>query len=73
MYIPSALMVLWFGGSTLASLLFSIVYGGLVFAITHETMVPSEVLWYGQAANIPMVVVGKLIQVKRKKTSNFNN
>jgi hypothetical protein len=26
-------------------------------------LVPAEVLWYGQAANIPMVVLGKMIQV----------
>ena len=30
---------------------------------------PEEVLWYGQAANIPMIVIGKLIQA----ITNFKN
>lgn len=59
-----ALLILWFGGSTILTLAFSAIYGSIVFAITHPSgLVSAEVLWYGQAANIPMVVVGKLIQV----------
>ncbi len=43
--------------------MFSLIYGALVFAITTPGLVPEQVLWYGQAANIPMIVLGKLIQV----------
>merc|ERR1711936_294008 len=37
-------------------------YGATVFAITTPGLVPANVLWYGQAANIPMIVLGKMIQ-----------
>jgi len=57
-----AILILWYGGSTLTTVLFSAVYGATVFAITQPGLVPDEVLWYGQAANIPMIVLGKLIQ-----------
>lgn len=63
-----ALLILWFTGNTTLTLLFSAVYGAVVFAITHPAgWISAEVLWYGQAANIPMIVVGKLIQA----ISNF--
>merc|ERR1712018_536042 len=58
-----ALLILWFNGNTIQTLLFSLIYGATVFAITTPGMVPPEVLWYGQAANIPMIVLGKMIQV----------
>merc|ERR1719369_2752234 len=57
-----ALLVLWYGNSVM-TVLFSIIYGATVFAITTPGMVPDQVLWFGQAANIPMVVLGKMIQV----------
>merc|ERR1719189_802140 len=63
-----ALLILWYGGNTITTVLFSIIYGMTVFAITAPDMVSPEVLWYGQAANIPMIVLGKLIQV----VANFN-
>ena len=40
-----------------------------MFAITQPGLVPDDVLWYGQAANIPMIVVGKLIQA----ATNYKN
>lgn len=58
-----ALLVLWFGGSTISSVLFTLVYGTIVFGILQPGLIPEEALWWAQAANIPMVVVGKLIQV----------
>merc|ERR1719195_2116580 len=64
-----ALLVLLYGGNTLTTILFSAAYGAIVFAITQPGLVPEEVLWYGQAANIPMIVVGKLIQA----ATNFKN
>lgn len=45
------------------TVLFSLWYGATVFAITTPGLVPEQILWYGQAANIPMIVLGKLIQV----------
>ena len=45
------------------SVIFSVIYGATVFAITTPGLVPEQVLWLGQAANIPMVVIGKMIQV----------
>ena len=62
-----ALLVLFFGGSTILSLLFGALYGSLVYAIMIPGLIPAEVLWWGQAANIPMVLVGKLIQVRERK------
>ena len=52
-----------YGGNTMTTVVFSLMYGITVFAITAPELVPAEVLWYGQAANIPMIVLGKLIQV----------
>jgi len=64
-----AILILWYGGNTLTTILFSAAYGAIVFAITQPGLVPDDVLWYGQAANIPMIVVGKLIQA----VTNYKN
>ena len=53
----------------MTTLAFSAIYGVTVAAITQPGLVPEDILWYGQAANIPMIVVGKLIQVM----TNYNN
>lgn len=45
------------------TVLFSLWYGATVFAITTPGLVSEQILWYGQAANIPMIVLGKFIQV----------
>jgi len=58
-----ALLILWYGGNSLMTVIFSVIYGATVFAITTPGLVPEQVLWLGQAANIPMVVLGKMIQV----------
>ena len=52
-----------FSGNTVQTLLFSLIYSATAFAILSPGLVPADVLWAGQAANIPMIVVGKLIQV----------
>ena len=57
-----------FSGNTAQTLLFSLIYSATAFAILSPGLVPADVLYAGQAANIPMIVVGKLIQVY----SNFN-
>lgn len=64
-----AILILWYGGNTFSTILFSAIYGATVLAITQPGLVPDEVLWYGQAANIPMIVIGKLIQA----ITNFKN
>lgn len=61
-----ALLVLWFGGSALLSIVFAAFYSGVIFALAQPGLVPEEVLWWGQAANIPMVLVGKLLQVRAR-------
>jgi len=63
-----AIFILWFSGNTAQTLLFSLIYSATAFAILSPGLVPADVLYAGQAANIPMIVVGKLIQVY----SNFN-
>ena len=55
-----------YGGNTLSTVLFSIIYGATVFAITTPGLVPANVLWYGQAANIPMIVLGININFFKK-------
>ncbi len=48
-----ALLILWFTGNTTLTLLFSAVYGAVVFAITHPAgWISAEVLWYGQVLNL---------------------
>ena len=59
-----AFFVLLYGGSLIGTLLFTIAYGSSVYALITPGWVPAEALWWGQAANIPMVLIGKLIQVK---------
>ena len=58
-----------FGGKKTFGLIFTALYGCLVYSLLTPGIVPSELLWWGQAANIPMVVIGKLIQV----FTNFGN
>jgi hypothetical protein len=44
-----ALLILWYNGNTFLTLIFSAVYGAVVFAITHPAgWISPEVLWYGQ-------------------------
>lgn len=64
-----AILILWYGGNTLPTIIFSAIYGATVFAITQPGLIPDNILWYGQAANIPMIVVGKLIQA----ATNYKN
>ena len=46
-----AILILWYNGNTLLTLLFSIVYGAIVSAITHpDGWISPEVLWYGQVS-----------------------
>ena len=56
-------MVLWFSRGKVASLVFICLYSGLVYLGMDSKLVPLSVLWYGQAVNIPMIVVGKFMQV----------
>lgn len=58
-----ALLILWYNGNSVMTVIFSLIYGVTVYAITTPGLVPEQVLWLGQAANIPMVVLGKMIQV----------
>ena len=64
-----AMMVLWFSTGRLAAIVFLAVYGAGVFLGLDPHLCPVEVLWYGQAINIPMMVVGKSMQI----WANFSN
>lgn len=64
-----AMLILWYGGSSVFTLLFTMIYGSIVYSILQPGLIPAEFLWWGQAANIPMVVIGKLIQV----VANYRN
>lgn len=63
-----AFLVLRYNKGWISALLFAVVYSAVTFAVLQPQF-PKRFLWYGQAANIPMIVVGKLIQV----FSNFRN
>lgn len=62
-------LVIAFSRGRLQALLFAALYAGSVWALLTPTVVPSSVLWYGQAANIPMILLGKFIQI----VTNFRN
>jgi len=61
-------LVVAFTRGKLQGLLFSALYVGAVWALVQPAT-PAAVLWYGQAANIPMILLGKLIQI----VTNFRN
>lgn len=64
-----AMMVLWFSRGKLVSLVFVIVYAVGVYFGMDPKLCPVSMLWYGQAVNIPMIVVGKFMQI----WANFSN
>merc|ERR1712130_601486 len=39
------------------------------WALLNPLITPATMLWYGQAANIPMILLGKIIQI----VTNFKN
>jgi len=64
-----ALLVLSFTRGKLLALVFGALYAGSVYALTNPVITPAVVLWYGQASNIPMIILGKMIQI----ITNFRN
>merc|ERR1712183_394729 len=63
------LLVLAFSQGKIKAVLFGALYAGAVWVLMNPTITPPVVLWYGQAANIPMILLGKLIQI----VTNFRN
>nr|ACO14848.1 Mannose-P-dolichol utilization defect 1 protein [Caligus clemensi] len=61
-----ALLIIKYSKGSLLALLFISLYGGGVFLALK---LPKEILWYGQAANIPIAVSGKMLQV----IANYRN
>merc|ERR1711862_877815 len=51
------------------ALVFGALYAGAVYVLTNPVITPAQVLWYGQASNIPMIILGKMIQI----ITNFRN
>jgi len=64
-----AMLCLWFSRGKLVSLIFMAVYSAGVYFSLDPAICPVALLWYGQAANIPMILLGKFIQIY----SNFSN
>jgi len=64
-----AMLVLWFSSGKLKALVFTVLYAAAVYAAMDPKICPVSLLWYGQAANIPMIILGKFIQI----LSNFRN
>jgi len=52
-----------------SALLFGALYAGVAWALLNPLVTPASMLWYGQAANIPMILLGKIIQI----VTNFKN
>jgi len=63
------LLVVAFSRGWLQALLFGALYVGSAWALLTPALTPAVVLWYGQASNIPMILLGKLIQI----VTNFRN
>jgi len=62
-------LVVAFTRGKLQALLFGALYTGVAWALLTPSITPAIVLWYGQAANIPMILLGKFIQI----LTNFKN
>jgi len=62
------LVVMFTRGKTMA-LLFGAIYASVAWALLTPSVTPAIVLWYGQASNIPMILLGKFIQI----ITNFRN
>jgi len=64
-----ALLVLSYTRGKFQALVFGALYAGAVYVLTNPVITPAQVLWYGQASNIPMIILGKMIQI----ITNFRN
>jgi len=63
-----AVLVIWFDGKRLQALLFAVLYtAGLVTLLSGKVGI--DILWKLQAANLPLAVIGKLIQAQK----NYSN
>jgi len=70
-----AILVYYYGGSTVKAFLFTVVYGGLCYALMSG-LTPLEYLWTAQCCNIPILLTGKLSQAytnhKNKSTGQLS-
>jgi len=55
-------MVLWYDGKRSAGLTFLLMYSGLLFTLTHQSIVPMNIIWYLQSTVVYLAVWGKLLQ-----------
>jgi len=62
-------LVVAFTKGKLSALAFGAAYAGAAWILLNPSITPVMVLWYGQAANIPMILLGKLVQI----VTNFKN
>ena len=40
---------------------FTFIILGAVYVLTNPVITPAQVLWYGQASNIPMIILGNIM------------
>lgn len=70
-----AALVFHFSGATMKALLFLLAYSGICY-VTMGGITPLEVLWSAQAFNVPIILVGKMIQAvtnyKAKSTGQLS-
>lgn len=64
-----AVLVIAFSKGNVQALVFGASYAGAAWALLNPLVTPDTVLWFGQAANIPMILLGKFIQI----VTNFRN
>lgn len=62
-------LVVAFSKGKLHALVFIALFSGSAWALLNPAVTPKIVLWYGQAANIPMILLGKFIQI----VTNYRN
>lgn len=65
-----AYMVLWYDGFKLSRpLSFLMAYGGVLYCLTHPTMLCNDALWYLQSSVVYLAVSGKLLQAYKNYKS----
>lgn len=57
-----AYMILWYSGLKGRAMSFIVLYIGIVYSLTHPTLVPKEIMWWLQTSVLPLAVCGKLLQ-----------
>jgi mannose-P-dolichol utilization defect protein 1 len=57
-----AYLVLWYDGYKSRALSFLLIYGAVIYVLTHPTLLPMGFIWYLQSSVVYLAVSGKLMQ-----------